>query len=161
VDHLNGDPTNAEIYAESTDTGRVVTTSSEFTLRVAPENVGVLLRRKLDYGVADQRADVFVADDVAGAPFAHAGTWYAAGSTRAVFADAPTETGVPAPVIQESNRRWRDDELLIRRELTTGRSALRVRIVVTRDPPRPIVPGAPTDPPRWTEFRYTAFAWVK
>ncbi len=142
VDHLDG----REIFPPTTDTGRTIATSSEMTLKIDPANLGVLLRRKLDYGFADQRADVFVADDSPGAAFVHAGTWYAAGSNRVVFANAATETGSPTPIVEESNRRWKDDELLIRRQLTQGRSAIRVRVVVA--------PGRP-----WTEFRYTAYVW--
>ena len=42
-----------------TDTGRKTTGVSEFTLKLDPQNFGVLLRRKLDYSFPNQRAEVF------------------------------------------------------------------------------------------------------
>ncbi len=158
VDHRNGESSGAEIFPESSDTGRTIADSSEFTLRIAPDNEGVLLRRKLDYGIADQLADVFVADDTPGAAFVRAGTWYLAGSSRTVFADAATETGEAARAVRESNRRWRDDELLIRRALTTGRKSIRIRIVVRRLG-KPLLPRGPVPLAAWSEFRYSAYVW--
>ena len=45
VDTLKG----KEIYPTQTDTGRTTIGASEFNLRLTPSNLGVLLRRKLDY----------------------------------------------------------------------------------------------------------------
>ncbi len=58
VDILNG----KETFPAETDWGRKTTGSSEFRLRLAPDNFGVLLRRKLDYQFPNQRAEVFIAD---------------------------------------------------------------------------------------------------
>ncbi len=58
IDH-RGDK---EIFPAETDRGRVTTGSSELTLKIDPKNVGVMLRRKLDYAFPNQRAEVFVAD---------------------------------------------------------------------------------------------------
>lgn len=50
-------------------------TGSSFTVRIRPDNRGVVLRRVLDYGYANQRARVLV-DDVT------VGVWYTAGMNR-------------------------------------------------------------------------------
>jgi hypothetical protein len=143
VDHVGAQ----EIYPATTDTGRHTTGTTELTVALRPDNFGALLRRKLDYGFPDQRADVFVADDAPGAAFVAAGTWYLAGSNTCAFVDAPTETGVVAPTLETSNRRWRDDELLLPRNLTRGRARIRVRIV-------------PVAPSTWSAYRYTAYSYV-
>jgi hypothetical protein len=62
--------------------------------------------------------------------------------------------------VQTSNRRFRDDEFLIPRRLTEGRSAIRVRLRFT-PVARPLFPGQPfPEKPAWTEFRYRAYAFV-
>ena len=48
-----------EIYPAHSDTARKTTGQSEFTLKLAPNNFGVLLRRKLDYAYPNERAEVF------------------------------------------------------------------------------------------------------
>jgi hypothetical protein len=156
VDHAGG----AEIYPATQDTGRHMTGTSEFSLALSPSNFGVLLRRKLDYGYPDQRAEVYVADaGAADAPFAAAGTWYLAGSNSCVYSNPPDELSPIAPSIEASNRRWRDDEFLIPRALTDGRRAIRVRIVFSPGNGR-VTPDASALPVAWSEFRYTAYVWT-
>src|SRR5262249_1085768 len=58
VDTLNG----KEIYPATTDVGRKTAGVSEFTLTLNPKNLGVLLRRKLDYQFPNQRAEISVAN---------------------------------------------------------------------------------------------------
>lgn len=72
-----------------------------FRASIAAHHVGVRLRRRMDYGIADQRARVWV-DGV------EAGTWY----------DAGGNTG----------KRWRDSEFLIPPALTQGKSSVTVRL---------------------------------
>ncbi len=160
VDHVGA----TEIYPATTDTGRHTTGTSELTLAIRPDNHGVLLRRKLDYGFADQRALVYVADATPSTPaaaFALAGTWYLAGSNTCAFVDAPTETGVATPVVETSNRQWRDDEFILPAALTSGRDHVRVRIVFTpRSPVAPVAPGIAVGPRAWSEYRYTAYSYV-
>jgi hypothetical protein len=143
VDTLGGQ----EIFPATTDFGRSTTGTSEFTLAIDPDNLGVLLRRKLDYGVPDQRAEVWVADASGGgaaAGFEKVGVWYLAGSNSCLFSDPADELGAASPVVETSNRRFRDDELLIPRAFTRGRSRIRVRVVPA---------GA------WSEMRYDAYVW--
>lgn len=141
-----------EIYAATTDRGRTTKTASEFTLRIDPKNLGVMLRRKLDYSLPNQRAEVFVNN-------ALAGIWYLAGSNTCVFSSPRDELGATQHVAQTSNRRFRDDEFLIPRVLTQGRSTIRVRIKFT-PVDIPLYPGYPLPELAWSEMRYTAYSFV-
>jgi hypothetical protein len=160
VDHLKG----REVYPAHTDRGRTTRGASEFTLRLVPGNLGVLLRRKLDYAFPDQRAEVEVADasDPAGGPdprWGRAGAWYLAGSNTCVYSNPGPERGATQHVVQTSNRRFRDDEFLIPRALTAGRQAIRVRVRFT-PVERPLFPGGPAPPPAWSEIRYDAYCFL-
>ena len=75
--------------------------SSTFTAAVLPGNSGVVLRRRMDYGIARQQARVIV-DGV------EVGVWYDAG--------------------QNTTKRWRDSEFLIPPALTAGKSSIQIRI---------------------------------
>ena len=119
VDHLGG----KEIYPAETDRGRTTKGASEFRLRLRPENFGVLLRRKLDYSFPNQRAEVYVADEPKRA-WKPAGIWYLAGSNTCVYSNPREEFGATQHIVETSNRRFRDDEFLISRELTQGRKRL-------------------------------------
>jgi hypothetical protein len=153
VDHVGDE----EIIAETTDRGRAVTVASEFDVALRADNLGVLLRRKLDYAYPDQRADVFVS--AADGGWRAAGTWYLAGSNRDVFSFPPGELDPPTPILQTSPRRFREDEFLIARELTAGRSQIRLRIVF-RPLAQPLVPGEPVPALAWSELRYRVYSWV-
>jgi hypothetical protein len=159
VDHLNG----VEIYPEETDRGRTTTGTSEFTLSIDPRNVGVLLRRKLDYSYPNQRAEVSIADASDGeraapARWRPAGIWYLAGSNTCVFSNPKEETGAAQHIVQTSNRRFRDDDFLLPLSLTRGRKAIRVRVRFT-PVARPLYPGYRVPPLAWSELRYTAFSY--
>jgi hypothetical protein len=155
VDHIGA----TEIYPATTDTGRHMTGTTEFRALLDPHNVGALIRRKLDYAYPDQRADVFVADDRNGAAFAPAGTWYVAGSNSAVYSNPPGETDPASPLVETSNRRFRDDEFLVPSQLTEGRSAVRIRLVF-RPVSKPLIPGGAIADQAWSELRYSVYSWV-
>jgi hypothetical protein len=158
VDHLQG----REIFHAESDWGRVTTGTSEFTVKLRPDNWGVLLRRKLDYGYPNQRAEVFVADETRPGRqerWRSAGLWYLAGSNTVVFSNPPDELGSAQHVVKTSNRRFRDDEFLIGRDLARGRSAIRVRVRFNRVE-IPLYPGYPLPPLGWSEMRYTAYCFV-
>jgi hypothetical protein len=153
---------NQEAYPAHTDTARKTTGSSEFTLKLEPNNFGVLLRRKLDYAYPNQRAEVFIADVSRAddpAAWVSAGIWYTAGSNTCVYSDPTGELGATAHEVQTSNRRFRDDEFLIGREHTRGRSAIRLRMTFT-PVDIPLFPGWPKSESAWTEIRYTAYDYV-
>ena len=159
VDHLNG----KEVFPEQTDHGRTTTGSSEFTLKLRPDNVGVMLRRKLEYQFPNQRAEIFVAPvDNAGdspAPWQPAGIWYLAGSNTCVYSNPRDELGTTQHVVETSNRRFRDDEFLLPLALTRGRSAIRVRVKFS-PVDLPLFPGAPIADQAWSEMRYAAYCYV-
>ena len=111
----------AEYLPPHTDRGRKTTGVSEFNLKLDPKNVGVMLRRKLDYALPNQRAQVFVADasragaDAGELDWKPAGVWYLAGSNTCVYSNPKDELGAAQHVAQTSNRRFRDDEFLVPR----------------------------------------------
>jgi Protein of unknown function (DUF2961) len=158
VDTLKG----KEIYPAHTDFGRKTTGSSEFNLKVNPNNLGVLLRRKLDYQFANQRAEVFVAkvkDGKAAGAFKPAGIWYLAGGNTCVYSNPKEELGATQHIVQTSNRRFRDDEFLVPRALTEGRSEVRIRVKFT-PVAIPLFPGEPLPELAWSELRYDAYCFV-
>ena len=69
------------------------------------------------------------------------------------------ELGAAQHNVQTSNRRWREDEFLLSRSLTEGRSAVRVRIEFA---PRniPLYPGYPMPTQAWSEYRYAAYCYL-
>jgi hypothetical protein len=160
VDHVRG----REVYPAQSDRGRTTKAVSEFTLKLEPRNFGVLLRRKLDYSFPNQRAEVSVADASRGQEgqalrWRPAGVWYLAGSNTCVYSNPPAELGATQHAVRTSNRRFRDDEFLVPRELTESRSAIRVRVRFT-PVARPLFPGRPLGELAWSEIRYTAYCFV-
>ena len=117
VDHLRG----REIFPARTERGRTTKGTSEFTLALDPRNVGVMLRRRLDYAFPNQRAEVEVADLGVDEPaWQPAGTWYLAGSNTCVYSNPRDELGPAQHLAQTSNRRLREDEFLLPLSLTPG-----------------------------------------
>jgi hypothetical protein len=149
-----------EVYPAHTDRGRTTRGASEFVLRLDPSNVGVLLRRKLDYQFPNQRAEVFIADATENEPaWQKAGVWYLAGGNTCVYSNPRAELGATEHHVQTSNRRFRDDEFLVPRKLTEGRHAIRVRVAFT-PVRRPLFPGHPLPELAWSELEYTAYCFV-
>ena len=153
-----------EVYPAHSDRGRSTKGTSEFTLKLEPKNLGVLLRRKLDYAFPDQRAEVSVADASQGQDgerlqWKPAGVWYLAGSNTCVYSNPKDELGAAQHIVQTSNRRFRDDEFLVPRDLTEGRSSIRIRVRFT-PVERPLFPGHPLPELAWSEIRYTAYCFV-
>jgi hypothetical protein len=155
VDTLDG----KEIYPAEQDTGRTMKGTSEFRLRIRPDNLGVMLRRKLDYSYPDQRAEIYIADSPA-SEWKSAGVWYLAGSNTVVYSNPKQELGATEHKVETSNRRFRDDEFLIPRDLTHGKKAIWVRVKFT-PVNRPLFPGYPVGDRAWSEMRYTAYCYVK
>lgn len=155
VDHVG----DQEIYPESTDTGRFTKGVSIFTLKLDPKNIGVMLRRKLDYSFPNQCAKVYISDNRPNAPWRDAGLWYTAGSNTCICSNPKGELGATEHNVQTSNRRWRDDEFLLPRSLTERRSSIRVKVVFV---PKniPLYPGQPLPEQAWSEFRYAAYCYV-
>ena len=146
------------IYPEQEDHGRTTKGTSEFRLRIRPDNLGVLLRRKLDYSFADQRAEVDIAD-ASKTNWKPAGVWYLAGSNTCVYSNPKQELGATEHNVETSNRRFRDDEFLVPRGLTQGRKAIWVRIKFT-PVNRPLFPGYPVGERAWSEIKYSAYSFI-
>ena len=151
-----------EIYPASIEHGRLMHGSSEFDLKLEPQNLGVMLRRKLDYAFANQRAEVYIKEGAGAtaASWSFAGIWYLAGSNTTVLSNGgERELGAAEHIEQTSNRRFRDDEFLIPRRLTRGRSLIRVRIRLA-PVPIPLYPGHALPEAAWSEMRYSAYCFV-
>ena len=153
-----------EVYPAHTDQGRYTTGTSEFTVKIDPNNLGVMLRRKLDYSLANQRAEVYIAQPGAAEPdWKPAGIWYLAGSNTCVYSNPADrdELGATQHAVEVSNRRFRDDEFLVPRELTAGKSSVRVRVKFT-PVNRPLFPGQQRGSSflAWSEFRYDVYSFV-
>jgi hypothetical protein len=170
VDHVKIDGQSVEIVPTLIDDGRRTKKSTEFELRVRPDAIGVMLRRRLDLSYPNQMANVFVADAGAATPdWQPAGTWYTSGGNSVVFGDPRlvpeaerkqhVELMPPLHVVQTSNRRWRDDEFLLPPRLTRGREKIRVRFEFV-PVGEPLFPGAKPAEEAWTEFRYWAYCFV-
>jgi len=156
VDTLHG----REIYPAHTDRGRKTKGTSEFELKLSPKNLGVLLRRKLDYSFPNQRAEVFVADAAAEKPdWKRAGIWHLAGANSCIYSNPKDELGTTEHNVQTSNRRFRDDEFLVPQALTAGRRVIRVRIKFT-PMEIPLFPGQPLPELAWSEIRYDAYCYT-
>jgi len=154
VDSLNG----KEVYPEEKDRGRTTKGTSQFHLKLRADNLGVLLRRKLDYLFPDQRAEVFISDKP-GAKWKSAGIWYLAGSNSVVYSNPRQELGPTEHDVETSNRRLRDDEFLLSRELTAGKKDIWILIKFT-PLNRPLFPGHPVAEQAWSELEYTAYCFV-
>ncbi len=148
-----------EVYPAHKDKGRKTTGSSEFTVKIDKKNVGVLLRRKLDYQYPNQRAEVFIADAKDRSGWKKAGVWYLAGGNTCVYSNPKPETGATEHNVQTSNRRFRDDEFLVPRPLTEGKKSIRVKVQFT-PVNRPPVPGHPVPDLAWSEIRYDVYSFV-
>jgi len=136
------------------DRGRKTTGSSEFTVKLNPANFGVLLRRKLDYALptsARKSSSRRVRKAPQESDWKSAGVWYLAGANTCIYSNPKDELGATQHIVQTSNRRFRDDEFLVPRDLTAGRSSIRVRVKFT-PVNTPLFPGAP--PLNWRGARF-------
>jgi hypothetical protein len=143
---------------ELVERGRKTTGTSQFTLKLDPKNEGVMLRRTLDYSFPNQRAEVFIAD-ASSDDWKPAGIWYLAGSNTCIYSNPKGELGATQHNVQTSNRRFRDDEFLLPRDLTRGKDKIRVRVKFT-PVNRPLFPGHPLPELAWSEIRYAAYCYV-
>ncbi len=142
------------------DTELVRTTkgTSTFTVSIDPANHGVVLRRKLDYDLSAQAAEVWISDSH-GLGRTFAGVWYLAGADVYMYSNPPNELDPPIPVVEVSGRRWREDEFQVPRRLTEGRSEIQIELHYL-DHGTPLYPGAPPRPTGWSEARYRVYSYV-
>ena len=84
-----------------TDDGRAFKGSSQFNMAINSSNNGVVLRRRFDYGINNQLANVYVNGVLVG-------PWYNAGS--------------------DAYHRWRDSDFMIPASFTSGKSSITVKV---------------------------------
>ncbi len=166
-----GDRPGTQYFAAEEDWVRIMKGTSEFTVTLEPKNLGVMLRRKLDYVYPNQRAKVWVRPAVARTvpddSWEYAGEWYTAGSNTCVFSNPRPnqnpavhhELAPPANEVITSNRRWREDEFLIPRQFTQGVEKIRIRLAYVPNE-RELYPGHPFPAPSaWSEARYWVYCY--
>ncbi|UCE50632.1 MAG: DUF2961 domain-containing protein, partial [Phycisphaerales bacterium] len=143
------------------DRVRIMKGTSQFKMRLDPNNLGVMLRRKFDYSYPNQRAKVWVRPDKMDAEWKYVGQWYTAGSNTCVYSypRSEGELGKTQHTIVTGNRRWREEEFLIPRHLTEGVKRLAIRIEHMPDS-RDLVPSRPFPAESvWSESRYWAYCY--
>ncbi|PKQ44413.1 DUF2961 domain-containing protein [Confluentibacter flavum] len=140
------------------DSVRSMTGVSQFTVSLDPDNLGVLLRRKFDYLYPNQKANVYVKDENT-TEWELAGEWYTAGSNTCVFSFPEGELDQAQHQMITSNRRWREEEFLIGRELTEGIEKLDIKIEHIPNSIQ-LFPGKdfPAES-RWSESRYWVYCY--
>ena len=154
-----------EIYPAITMDGRFTSGTSEFTVKLNPENKGALIRRTLDYRFPNQTAEVYVAavNNTSGQSniqWEKAGEWYLAGSNTVVFSAPNGELGLRKIEVKTSNRYFRDDEFLIPAHLTQNRSEIRVRIRFVQNDQQ-LYPGFPFPvKSAWSELGYSIYSYI-
>jgi len=82
-----------------------------------------------------------------------------AGANTCVYSNPNGELGPTQHNAQTSNRRFRDDEFLIARDLTRGKQSIRIRVKFT-PMEVPLFPGHPLPELAWSEIRYDAYCYV-
>jgi hypothetical protein len=153
-----------EIFPEHSEDGRFTRGVSEFTVRLNPDNKGVMIRRTLDFSFPNQTAEVFIADagseqTTAGDKWEYAGVWYLAGSNTWLESNPPGEIDPRQLNIRNSNRRFRDDEFLISSKLTKNRTSVKVRIKFVLNN-QELYPGRPfSEKSAWSELKYQVYCY--
>lgn len=140
---------------------RTMKGTSQFKMRLDPNNIGVMLRRKFDYLYPNQCAKVWVRPDKTGGKWQYVGQWYTAGSNTCVYSypRSEGELGKTQHTIITGNRRWREEEFLIPRNLTEGVKRLEIKIQHVPNT-RELFPGQPFPAESaWSESRYWAYCY--
>jgi hypothetical protein len=146
------------------DSVRITRGSSEFTVNLEPNNLGVLLRRKFDYLYPNQHAKVYVRSGDSG-NWQHAGDWYTSGSNTCVYSRpkgrsfSEDEFAATEHHVITSNRRWREEEFLLPRRLTDGVKKLSIKMTFVPDD-KELFPGQPFPvQSAWSEARYWVYCY--
>lgn len=139
--------------------GRFTKGNSEFTVQLDSNNLGVLLRRTLDYSFPNQTAEVYVSD-ADSIQWKKAGTWYLAGSDTYIRSDPKGELDKREIQVKTSGRQLRQDEFLIPAALTKGKKAIRLRIQFVNNK-QELFPGFPfPKESAWSELKYEVFSYI-
>lgn len=148
-----------DVYPEHKEDGRFTRTSTEFTVKLDPQNKGAILRRTLDYSFPNQKAEIFIAD-ANGGDWESAGIWYLAGSNTCLYSNPRGELDKRLYVVQTSNRRFRDDEFIIPSKLTSNRSSIKVRVKVMPEEVELYPDYRFPKESAWSELRYSVYSYV-
>jgi hypothetical protein len=151
-----------DIYPEEEMDGRYTRGTSEFTVKIDPDNQGVLLRRTLDYSFPNQTAEVFVSDEASALKhqWKRVGIWYLAGSNTCLYSDPKGELDTRFLKAQTSNRQLRDDEFMIPARLTFGKKTLKVKVKFIPNDQK-IFPGTSfPNQSAWSELSYSVYSYI-
>ncbi|MDN5204230.1 DUF2961 domain-containing protein [Fulvivirgaceae bacterium BMA10] len=150
-----------EIFPAQEKDGRYTRGVSTFIVDVSKDNVGVLLRRTLDYSFPNQTANVFVLDESNGQhEWKKAGIWYLAGSNTCIYSAPKGELGKRQKVVQTSNRRLRDDEFMIPATLTSGKSKLKIKVEFVANDQGLFLDMPFPKESAWSELDYKVYSYV-
>lgn len=159
-----------EIFPAQEEDGRYTRGITEFTVKLDQKNLGVLLRRTLDYSFPNQTAMVYIAK-IKESQVTHsehepvpewekAGIWYLAGSNTVFYSNPKGELEKRELRTKTSNRRLRDDEFLIPARLTEKCNSIRVRIEFMPDD-QMLFPEFPfPKESAWSELKYDVYCYV-
>ena len=143
------------------DQVRIMKGVTQFEMNLDPNNLGVLLRRKFDYAYPNQCAKVSIRPAGSESPWQSVGRWYTAGSNTCVYSNPGKEgeLGKTQHEIVTGNRRWREEEFLLPRNLTEGVTRLAIRLEHVPDS-RELFPGhAFPFESAWSEGRYWSYCY--
>jgi hypothetical protein len=153
------------VFPAEEDSVRTMTGISTFTMSIYPKNLGVVLRRKFDYVYPNQHAKVYVKEHGT-EEWNYAGEWYTAGSNTSVYSRPRGESFTEAELaptehhIITSNRRWREEEFIIGRDLSEGIQKLDIKIEHIPNT-KELFPGtAFPEESKWSESRYWTYSYV-
>lgn len=155
------DKTGTEIFPVTSEDGRYHRSFSEFTINIDPENIGVLLRRKLDYSFPNQTAEVYISATDGKEKWEKAGIWYLAGSNTALYSDPPGELEPQISCTETSNRRFRDDEFMISERLTKHKSAIKIKIKFIPNQQTLFTDFPFPKQSAWSELKYDVYSFIK
>ncbi len=140
---------------------RTMTGTSTFRVRLDPENLGVLLRRKFDYAYPNQCANISVREAGSKAEWNEVGQWYTSGSSTYIYSwpGKEGELGKAQHTVMSSNRQWREEEFLIPHHLTEGIKKLEIRVEHV-PVEKELFPGHPfPEESVWSESRYWVYCY--
>lgn len=151
-----------QIFQEEVEDGRYTRGTSEFTVKIDPENQGLLLRRTLDYSFPNQTAEVFVSDGSStnNHKWERVGIWYLAGSNTCIYSDPRGELDSRFLKAQTSNRQLRDDEFMVPARLTVGKKAIKLKFKFIPNN-QELFPGTSfPNQSAWSELNYKVYSYV-
>ncbi len=155
------DKVGKEVFPAEEQDGRYTRGASEFTVKLAASNLGVLLRRTLDYSYPNQTAIVYIENSEEGkVKWEKAGVWYLAGANTALYSDPAGELEPRLHRTKTSNRRFREDEFLVPAKLTKNKTSIKIRIEFVPNNQQ-LFPDFPfPKESAWSELKYDVYSYI-